>query len=134
MLSKQLYKDSLYKDSQNGKIAGVCAGIAQYFSIEIWLVRILFITVGLLGGGFLAIIVYLALSLLLDKAPKQWQQQLDEQHNHKLKSKPWQQGKNVQQLLTTLNADMQCMESKLQHIEAYVTSDTFKVTREFNNL
>ena len=30
----------LYRDTRNGKIGGVCAGIAQYFGIEPWIVRI----------------------------------------------------------------------------------------------
>ena len=36
--------NSLYRDTENGRIAGVCAGIAEYFKIETWLVRILTVT------------------------------------------------------------------------------------------
>ncbi|MGO1297813.1 MAG: PspC domain-containing protein, partial [Vibrio sp.] len=41
---------SLTKDKQNGVIAGVCAGLARFFGIEIWLVRILTVSALLLGG------------------------------------------------------------------------------------
>lgn len=45
-------KRELYRDPYNGKIAGVCAGLANYFGLEVWLVRILVITAALLGGTF----------------------------------------------------------------------------------
>ncbi|NCO45477.1 MAG: PspC domain-containing protein, partial [Vibrio sp.] len=38
----------LYKDPVNGKIAGVCAGLANYLGLEVWLVRILVISAALL--------------------------------------------------------------------------------------
>ncbi|MDN3683486.1 PspC domain-containing protein [Vibrio sinaloensis] len=42
----------LYRDTVNGKITGVCAGLANYFGLETWLVRILVISAALLGGSF----------------------------------------------------------------------------------
>ncbi len=46
-------KRELYRDPINGKLAGVCAGLANYFGLETWLVRILVITAALLGELFL---------------------------------------------------------------------------------
>ena len=31
---------TLYRIPQSGKVAGVCAGIADYFNFETWLVRV----------------------------------------------------------------------------------------------
>ncbi|MBO6226596.1 MAG: PspC domain-containing protein, partial [Shewanella sp.] len=42
---------TLYRIPQSGKIAGVCAGIAEYFAIETWLVRVLAVSIFLLGGS-----------------------------------------------------------------------------------
>jgi len=39
----------LYRDPVNGKISGVCAGIANYFGAEVWLIRIVVISAALLG-------------------------------------------------------------------------------------
>lgn len=33
----QQRKRELYRDHQNGKVAGVCAGLADYFGWEAWL-------------------------------------------------------------------------------------------------
>lgn len=42
----------LYRDTANGKISGVCAGLANYLGAEVWLIRILVISAALLGGSF----------------------------------------------------------------------------------
>ena len=44
------------------KIAGVCAGLADYFNIDVTLVRVLFIVLALAGGA--AVLAYLILWLV----------------------------------------------------------------------
>ncbi|MEV8877394.1 PspC domain-containing protein, partial [Mesorhizobium ciceri] len=44
--------NTLYRDPENGRIAGVCAGLANHFGMETWLVRILTVSAFLLGFGF----------------------------------------------------------------------------------
>lgn len=127
-------KRELYRDPVNGKLSGVCAGLADYFGIEVWLVRILVITVALLGGFALVIIAYVALSLMLEKQPEQYRESLRNQQSHTLKNKPWAQGQTAQTLLQTLEKDLSAVEGRVRKIEAYVTSETFKVNREFSKL
>lgn len=52
-------KKKFVRDTKNAMLAGVCAGIANYFSIDITLVRILFVVFTFFGGP--AILVYLIL-------------------------------------------------------------------------
>ena len=47
----------LYRSRRNRMIAGVCGGLAEYFSIDPTLVRLLFILFLLLGGS--ALLAYL---------------------------------------------------------------------------
>lgn len=124
----------LYKDPINGKIGGVCAGLANYFGLEVWVVRILIISAGLLGGGFLIVLAYVALMLILEKQPYQYQQTVKAQREHTLKSKPWEQGQTADALLNTLNEDLTKIEKRVRNMEAYVTSEAFKVNREFSKL
>ncbi len=128
-MSKELYRDPV-----NGKISGVCAGIANYFGAEVWLIRILVISAALLGGSFLVLLAYVAMSLMLEKQPANYEQSLKTRQDHKLKSKPWQQGQSPELLLNTLEKDFDVIESKVRNMEAYVTSDAFKVDREFSKL
>ncbi|WP_197497783.1 envelope stress response membrane protein PspC [Vibrio scophthalmi] len=124
----------LYRDTRNGKLSGVCAGLAHYIGAEVWLVRILFISAALLGGSFLVLLAYVALSFMLEKQPDNYVESLKSQQEHKLKNKPWQAGQSPEQLLNTLEKDFEQLEGKVRGIEAYVTSDTFKVNREFSKL
>jgi phage shock protein C len=124
----------LYKDPVNGKLTGVCAGLANYFGLEVWLVRILVISAALLGGSFLVLLAYVAMSLMLEKQPDNFVQAMKSKQEHSLKSKPWQQGQNAKDLINTLERDFDSMEHKVRDMEAYVTSEAFKVNREFSKL
>ncbi len=124
----------LYRDTMNGKIGGVCAGLANYFNLEVWVVRILVISAGLLGGGFLIVLAYFAMMLMLEKQPYQYEQNIRTQRDHTLKSKPWEQGQTANDLLQTLERDLDKVDMRVRNMEAYVTSETFKVNREFNKL
>ncbi len=52
-------------DRANGKVMGVSAGIADYFGIDVTLVRAAFVVGTLLGVGSVALI-YLAIGLIAD--------------------------------------------------------------------
>lgn len=124
----------LYRDPINGKLSGVCAGLANYLGLEVWLVRILVISAALLGGSFLVILAYVAMTFMLEKQPTQYVESLKTKQEHKLKNKPWEQGQSAESLLDTLESDFNKMESTVRSMEAYVTSDSFKVNREFKNI
>jgi len=55
----------LYRDQQHKVIGGVCAGLADYFNIDVSIVRVLFLASLILkGGGFL---IYIVLMIVLPK-------------------------------------------------------------------
>lgn len=127
-------KRELYRDTVNGKITGVCAGLANYFALEVWLVRILVISAALLGGSFLVILAYIAMTLMIEKQPPNYVEAIKTEQEHKLKNKPWQQGQTPEMLLNTIEKDFHNLENQIRDIEAYVTSDAFKVDKEFKTL
>ncbi|KJY83245.1 phage-shock protein [Vibrio galatheae] len=127
-------KRELYRDTVNGKISGVCAGIANYFALEVWLVRILVISAALLGGSFLVLLAYIAMTLMIEKQPKNYVESIKTEQEHKLKNKPWQQGQTPDVLLNTIEKDFHQLENQIRDMEAYVTSDSFKVNKEFKSL
>jgi phage shock protein C len=63
-------RGELYRDKSKAKIAGVCAGIADYFGIEIWLVRILTVTAFLLLAGPFMLVAYVAAWFILEEKPQ----------------------------------------------------------------
>ncbi|MGR5140959.1 envelope stress response membrane protein PspC [Photobacterium sp. DNB23_23_1] len=125
---------TLFRDPKNGKLGGVCAGVAEYFGMEIWLVRILTVSAFLLGVGFIVTLAYVAAWLILDKMPEERIQQQTVFREHQVKQKTWQAGKPAGQILQNVENELDNMEHELRDMEAYVTSSAFKVDREFRNL
>lgn len=61
------FKKKLYR-SNNGMIAGICAGIADYFEVDPTLVRIAYILLSVFTL-FSGVIAYLILWLVIPKQP-----------------------------------------------------------------
>ena len=126
-------KKTLYRDPNNGILGGVCAGIAEYFSSEVWIIRLLVVSAFLFSAGLFVSIAYIAAYFILDKMPEQreWQQSIYKKHN--LKRKAWQSGQSAQQVLQSVNDDLNKVENDIEHLEGYVTSFAFKMDREFKH-
>ena len=142
-------KKELYRDSEKGKIAGVCAGIANYFGWELWLVRIIFISGVLLTGSFF-FMAYIIGWFILEKKPtaehrkpeafsyknegKGWVSNSDEEVKVEVKSKVWQAGEPPKQAFKDIHNHFGKLELRLRSIETYVTSSEFNLNREINKL
>ena len=53
--------------SRNKMIAGVCAGIAEYFGWEVTLFRVVFVVVSILSVAFPGILVYVVLWIVMPR-------------------------------------------------------------------
>jgi len=146
-------RGELYRNAEQGKIAGVCAGIAEYFGWETWLVRILVVSGVLFGMPFL-ILGYIAAWFILDKSPEQTSKAKFEPSESNYSSRPrkskreadvtnesikvkariWQSGEPPKQALYDISRKFRSLEKKLQGMEQYVTSAEFTVSREINKL
>lgn len=140
-------KGQLYRDSKNGKVAGVCAGVAAYFGWEAWLVRIIFISAVLLAGGPFFIMAYIAAWFILDKKPEQshsassahfspgkgWQNS-DSGNAVEVKSKVWQSGEPPRQAFHDIVGRFDRLETRLRRMETYVTSAQYQLNREISRL
>lgn len=57
----------LYRSRTNTMLGGVASGLAEYFSLDPLVVRIIFVLMALLGGG--GVIIYLALWVFVPQDP-----------------------------------------------------------------
>lgn len=57
-------KKKLYRDTENGKIFGVCAGLADYFDVDVTIVRVIFVFLVLCGT--IGLWPYIILAILID--------------------------------------------------------------------
>ncbi|WP_111979132.1 envelope stress response membrane protein PspC [Algibacillus agarilyticus] len=130
-------KFEIKRNTDNGKIAGVCAGIADYYGWETWLVRIIAVSGLFLSGSFF-FFAYIALWIILDKKPsgRNWRSNLtrDDNIHFEIKSKVWQAGEPPKRAFHEIKATFDHLEVKLQKIERYVTSKQYSVNREINRL
>ena|SRR5215469_6983903 len=55
------------KGSPDRKIAGVCAGFAEYFDLDVTVVRVVWLIVALFGGG--GILAYIIAWIVMPEAP-----------------------------------------------------------------
>ena len=60
-------KKKLFR-SKNQLIAGVCAGIAEYFDWDVTLVRVSYVLLSVLSAGFPGVLVYIILWLVMPLA------------------------------------------------------------------
>lgn len=144
-------RKNLYRNAENGKIAGVCSGLADYFGIETWLVRILTVTAFFLLAGTFVFVSYIAAWFILDKKPKGefvdnsatfsihsgkgWRNGHSQSDTPvSLKTKVWQAGTPPKQVLNELRSKFVQSELKLRDMEKYVTSREFQLKREFSRL
>ncbi len=68
---------TLYRDTSDLKIAGVCSGLARYFDIDTSLMRVIFVALLVFGGG--SALAYILLWWLLDPAPSgYWDDEADD--------------------------------------------------------
>jgi len=54
--------------SRNQMIAGVCAGIADYFNIDPTLVRIIYVLLSIFSAGFPGLLLYIILWIVMPQS------------------------------------------------------------------
>jgi phage shock protein C len=57
----------LYRSRTNRQVAGVCGGLAEYFNVDVTLIRVLFLLLGVLGGA--GIVLYIAMWIIVPREP-----------------------------------------------------------------
>ena len=121
-------RTKFYLDKKNGKVMGVCSGIADYTGFDVTLVRIMMIAAILMGGGAL-IPVYFIAGWIADDKPRELAIE-DREHQ-----KFWQ---GVRQSPTRTARDirsrMRDIDRRLADIESYVTTENRSLAKEIEQL
>lgn len=139
-------KKRLYRDTKQGKVAGVCAGLADYFGWEVWVVRILCVT-ALIFSSSIAFVAYIVAWVVLDKKPQSPDAhsgrvfsataqtiESNEEQQVEIKTRVWEAGKVPAEALQDIVFEFQEVETSLQALERCVTSSKYQIEQEFNRL
>ncbi len=117
----------LYRNPRDGKIMGVCAGIADYFGADPWAVRAAAI-VGLVFFTVPTVAAYFIAGALLDGKPDDlYADEADEQFWRKVRTEPGGTVHDMKRRFDDLNR-------RIQGIEAYVTSREYELNRNIRDL
>lgn len=55
----------LYRDTRNGKIAGVCSGLSEYLNVDVSLIRLIWVIFTIFGGA--GIFLYIIAALIIPR-------------------------------------------------------------------
>ncbi len=117
----------LYRDPEEGKILGVCAGIADYFGFSPWAVRLAALG-SLLVFTPATLFAYFVAGVVLSKKPAGMYASPDEEGFWRaVRTEPTQTAHDLRHRYREL-------ERRLRAAEAYVTSREFKLNREIRDL
>ena len=145
----------LYRNVRDGKIGGVCAGLADYFGFDAWLVRLAVVVIFFMGGGIM-FPLYIAAWLILDPKPEELyddfgfdsdyddvtsRRKRRKQHVHvhvdidgERQRSRHRNGKRASDIVNKLDERFAEMEQRLQQMEGFVTSSKYKLHRAFRDL
>jgi len=141
----------LYKNPDKAKLCGVCAGLAEYFDLETWVVRLIGVSFLLFSGGS-AVIAYLVACFIMEPKPgsksnkgcfgnEKRRNSYDddainsEERQYRASVKDvWKKGKAPSKTLQKVEDSFGAMENKLQTLESYVTSKQYQLEKEFKEM
>lgn len=133
-MNEQQPVKEFYRIPEQGKIAGVCAGIAERFNMEVWLVRVCVVSAFFLGGSGFVFLMYIAAWFMLDKKPLSAPNIGGLDHSVSVKSKVWQQGQPPRQAFREVKTQFRQIELRLRNVESFVTSKEFDLARQIDSL
>ncbi len=55
----------LYRDTRNGKIAGVCSGLSEYLNVDVSLIRLIWVIFTIFGGA--GVFLYIIAALIIPR-------------------------------------------------------------------
>lgn len=138
----------LYRDPARGRIAGVCAGLADYFSVSTTMTRFVAVT-ALIFVPQVTFIAYLIAAFMLptrkqiaaenqegaDNANIEREHERQREFERKLRDTDADTSlDDRRRLVRQARERLRRIEGRIRHLEAYVTSRRYDLNREFGDL
>ncbi|RST30740.1 envelope stress response membrane protein PspC [Sphingomonas ginkgonis] len=118
-----------YKDKRNGKVMGVCAGIADYAGMDVNLVRIMFVLACVMGGAGVLIPAYFITGWIAEDKPREFATATPEEDRfwQGVRQSPSSSARNIR-------ARLREIDRRLADVETYVTTSNRSLEREIEQL
>ena len=135
--------NKLYRDGEHGMIAGVCAGLADFFELDVRMLRIA-VAVGAFFFPSL-ILAYIVLALLLKKRSAPDGNGAAGKRKRRKKKRAQREDDAAtdfasadravpEATLSRVRRRFGDLDARLQRLEKYVTSERYRLDREFEDL
>ena len=117
-----------YRDKQNGKVLGVCAGIADYTGFDVALVRICFLAAVFMSGGSVLPFYFIA-GWVAPTKPREFDYRGTEERQfwQGVRASPARAARDIRSRLKDI-------DRRLADIESYVTTENRSLAREIEQL
>ena len=117
-----------YRDKQNGKLFGVCAGIADYTGFDVSLVRVCFLAAMFISGGSVLPFYFIA-AMVTPTKPQSLELRDTEaqQFWQGVRASPRRAARDIRSRLKDI-------DRRLADIESYVTTENRSLAREIEQL
>ena len=119
-------RTKFYRDKQNGKVMGVCAGIADYTGVDALWVRLSFVILTLATG--FGIPIYIVLGLLAEKKPAHlYVDREEQQYWQRVRQSPKRTAREIR-------GKFRDIDRRLADVENYYVSSNPRLSAEIENL
>ena len=157
----ELRSRKLYLDDDNGRIVGVCSGIANYFGMEAWVVRCIAVT-GLIFMPSIVFPAYWVAYFVMDHSPESEEKGAGKRRRRKRRRRRERDRRHAEargsdaeyrarhdhtapapemgvrfsprRSLRAVQADFTELELRLRRMETHVTSGQFELQRELHRI
>ena len=118
----------LYRNPRRGVLFGVCAGIAEYFGFDLALTRVIVVIAAVVSLP-LVCIAYVLLGFMLPRKPYAGpeSEEVFDPVQRQVRADP-------HDILSSTRYRFRDLDTRLQRLEKYVTSNRFSLDREFRRL
>ena len=121
-------RTKFYLDKRNGKVMGVCSGIADYTGLDVTLVRIMFVSAVLMSGGSVLPLYFVA-GFMADDQPRELALEDKEEQRfwQGVRASPARTARDIRGRLRDI-------DRRLGDVESYVTTENRSLAREIEEL
>ncbi|AIT79427.1 MULTISPECIES: PspC domain-containing protein [Novosphingobium] len=122
-------RGQFYLDKSNAKLAGVCAGIADYTGVDALWIRLAAVLLTFFGF-YLTIPIYIAVMVLADKRPNYlYSEEEEERLLRRMERRRSRQGRS-----TRLRSEISDIDRRVADMEAHYTSSNSRLAAEIESL
>ncbi len=120
-------RTTLYRDKHNGKLMGVCAGIADYTGVDVFWVRLIAVASMFMTSGSSIFAYFIAGFILSKKPPHLYRDESERKYWQGVRQSPRRTAREIK-------ASFRDIDRRLAAVEAHYVSSNPRLTAEIERL